>query len=142
MLTVTKRLRFSAAHRLVGHPGRCASLHGHNYDVEVTVGLHDSEARPPMVIDFSRLKQIVGSLIDDLDHSSLLAADDPLARGFVRMGQRVNLFAEPPTAEVIATYIHRTLADTFSRELGTNMYRVHRVRLAETTDSWVESTVP
>ena len=37
MLTVTKSIKFDAAHVLTNHQGLCKNLHGHTYRVEVSV---------------------------------------------------------------------------------------------------------
>ena len=69
---------FDAAHRIAGHPGKCAWLHGHTYHLEVTVS---SPTLNPlgMVMDFDDLRDAVGKAVLDLwDHATLLAADDPL----------------------------------------------------------------
>jgi 6-pyruvoyltetrahydropterin/6-carboxytetrahydropterin synthase len=70
MFELAVELTFSAAHRIEGHPGPCAQLHGHNYRVETTVAserLNDHG----MVLDFGDLKQICGQAIAPLDHSFL-----------------------------------------------------------------------
>ena len=36
-VSVVKRFRFCAAHRLLTHLGECRSLHGHSYELEVHV---------------------------------------------------------------------------------------------------------
>ena len=82
-VTVTRRLHFSAAHR-VHNPamsdeenrrtfGKCnnPNWHGHNYilDVSVKGGLDE---RTGYVIDLSRIKEIVTSeVIDKVDHRNL-----------------------------------------------------------------------
>jgi 6-pyruvoyltetrahydropterin/6-carboxytetrahydropterin synthase len=82
-VTVTRRLRFNAAHR-VHNPalsdeenlalfGKCnnPNWHGHNYILDVSViGALDS--RTGYVIDLSRVKQIVeDSVIRHVDHRNL-----------------------------------------------------------------------
>lgn len=37
-MRLTTALAFDAAHRILGHHGSCAYLHGHAYHLEVTVG--------------------------------------------------------------------------------------------------------
>ena len=83
MVTVTRRLHFSAAHR-VHNPamsdeenrrtfGKCnnPNWHGHNYILDVSVrGAVD--ARTGYVIDLSRVKQIVEQeVIAKVDHRNL-----------------------------------------------------------------------
>ncbi len=62
---------FDAAHALNDYVGRCASLHGHTYRLEVTVkGERD---RRGLVIDFEDLKAVVREVFLDprLDHRFL-----------------------------------------------------------------------
>ncbi len=40
MYQITVEKSFSAAHTLPDHPGKCRNLHGHNWDVRVTLGGH------------------------------------------------------------------------------------------------------
>lgn len=83
MLYVTRRERFSAAHRLfkVGLTdeenykifGKCSNpnWHGHNYELEVVVsGNPDPETG--FVIDLNLLKEIIRkNVIDKVDHKNL-----------------------------------------------------------------------
>ena len=84
------RSGFSAAHRLVGSGGKCESLHGHNFGVELEVEgrkLDDTG----MMIDFGVLKGILNSVLESLDHSDL---------------NEVSNFADQsPSSENIARYI-------------------------------------
>lgn len=78
---VTKRVQFAAGHQL-GSPelsqeenrrvfGDCSRLHGHNYDLEVTVE-GEVDHRTGFVIDFRDLKRRIRELaIDEIDHRHL-----------------------------------------------------------------------
>ena len=80
---ITRRLHFSAAHRLARTEwsdernrqvfGNCANPngHGHNYELEVTVaGPVDPETG--YVMDLKALKELVNRrVVDDLDHRNL-----------------------------------------------------------------------
>lgn len=61
---------FSAAHRMHGHPGACARLHGHNYRVLLTV---EGEQLDPtgILVDFAELRRIFDGILDELDHRDL-----------------------------------------------------------------------
>ncbi len=75
---VTKVIEFSYGHRLLNHDGKCRYLHGHNGMVEVDLGAETLD-RMGMVIDFSRVSEVVKTWIDDnLDHRMLLRYDDPM----------------------------------------------------------------
>lgn len=80
---ITRRLHFSAAHRLARAQwseeenrrvfGDCANpnWHGHNYVLEVTVA-GSIDAETGYVMDLKDLKELVNRVVvDDLDHSNL-----------------------------------------------------------------------
>ncbi len=69
-------LEFCAAHILVGHKGKCANLHGHNYRVEVCVSGEHLDSLG-MLIDFADLKKEVKAVINNLDHKYLNEIDYP-----------------------------------------------------------------
>ena len=37
MIHLTKIFRFEAAHALMGYDGRCRNIHGHSYEMRVTI---------------------------------------------------------------------------------------------------------
>lgn len=91
---VTRRLHFSAGHRLHRPEwdeeknrevfGACSNPagHGHNYDLEVTV---EGEVDPTtgFVLDLSRLKTLVNEhVVQDIDHTNL-NKDVPWMQGVV-----------------------------------------------------------
>jgi 6-pyruvoyltetrahydropterin/6-carboxytetrahydropterin synthase len=67
-LTITSH--FDAAHELVGYPGECKKLHGHTWDVEVTVA-GDELDEIGIVYDFKRLKSDVETVLEPYDHAHL-----------------------------------------------------------------------
>ncbi len=70
MFDLTVELQFSAAHQLRGYKGKCESMHGHNWRVQVTVS-SDKLNDIGMVIDFHELKALTNEIILPLDHSFL-----------------------------------------------------------------------
>jgi 6-pyruvoyltetrahydropterin/6-carboxytetrahydropterin synthase len=127
--TITRRFRFEAGHRVLGHESRCKHLHGHSYVawVEVTIPELDPLGR---VIDFGELKRIVGTWIDaNWDHNVLLHADDPLAAVYKQSrppyhGPLAGVFQgkEPyvmvsgnPTAENIAEELFHTCEELLEK---------------------------
>lgn len=116
-VTLTSRWTFDSAHRLEGHPGKCSELHGHTYQLEVTVRRWDRcLTESGMVVDFGELDDIVRSLVlDPLDHAFL------------------NKIIPTPTAELIAQWIFDVLhPPLWSRDL-----RLEKVVLHETGTNWV-----
>jgi len=73
IISVTKTYSFEAAHQLPNHAGQCARLHGHSYQLEVTVtGVPksaDGSSDEGMVMDFKDLGTIVKKeVIEPFDH--------------------------------------------------------------------------
>jgi 6-pyruvoyltetrahydropterin/6-carboxytetrahydropterin synthase len=104
-MDLTTSYVFDAAHRIAGHPGKCAWLHGHTYHLEVTVSSATLN-RLGMVMDFDDLRDVVGKAVLDLwDHATLLAADDPLGPAIAAVQleapDRVVLLPGQPTAEIL-----------------------------------------
>ncbi len=97
---------FDAAHRIRGHAGKCAGLHGHTYRLDLAVS---AERLDPlgMVMDFDDLRELVHkAVLDRWDHATLLAANDPLADAIAAVQreapERVVRLAGHPTAERLA----------------------------------------
>ena len=79
-LSLVRQLSFCAGHRLYGHEGRCAFLHGHNYRVDIEVEAEgggtavDDVGR---VVDFSLIKKrMLGWLDEHWDHAFILFEKD------------------------------------------------------------------
>ncbi len=100
---------FSAAHRLPGHPGPCAGMHGHNF--EVTAELAAETLEGGMVADFVDVRAALDAATAGLDHACL--NDHPEL--------------SPPTAEVLAAWIFARLRE----RLADGRVRVARVTVVE-----------
>lgn len=70
MYELTVKDHFDAAHALRGYPGECRNLHGHTWDVEVTVAGEDLD-EIQIVYDFKRLKADLAAVLEPLDHAYL-----------------------------------------------------------------------
>jgi 6-pyruvoyltetrahydropterin/6-carboxytetrahydropterin synthase len=97
MYELTVKSHFDAAHALRGYPGECKHLHGHTWDIEVTVGATELD-EIGIVYDFKLLKDDLNSVLSDYDHAYLneIAPFDELS----------------PTAENLARIIYERLAQT------------------------------
>lgn len=113
MWRLEKRFSLPIGHRLSKHPRRCASIHGHNVDIIITVKSEKLNEND-MVIDFSDLKKIVNDVIDKWDHCLLLnKCDSELAEILTNQDMRVITFDFDPTAEKLA----ETLFEVISTKL-------------------------
>jgi 6-pyruvoyltetrahydropterin/6-carboxytetrahydropterin synthase len=76
-IRLTKEFKFEMAHALKGYDGPCRNIHGHSYELVVTVaGEPISDADSPklgMVMDFGHLKTIVREeIVSEFDHALVL----------------------------------------------------------------------
>lgn len=101
--SITVSHNFETAHRLPHLLGKCQSLHGHSWWVEVTVaGETDDDG---VLVEFGVFKAALRSWIDKyLDHGVMLGADDPLVRVLdAQYATKLYVFAQGwPTVESVA----------------------------------------
>ena len=110
MFQVTREIDFCYGHRLLNYEGKCKYLHGHNGRVVITIEAESLDDRG-MVLDFSDIKRVVSTWIDEnLDHRMLLNRDDPAIPMLEELGEPLFLFDANPTAENIARLIHEFTA--------------------------------
>ena len=96
MYTIRTEDSFAAAHYIKEYHGKCENLHGHNYKVRVYVS-GNKLGRGGMLIDFSILKKILKSVLEELDHKNL---------------NEIPCFSEKePSAEIIAEFIFNKMED-------------------------------
>jgi len=132
---ITHREEFAAAHKLADPQrteeenrllyGPCASLHGHNYGLEVSVeGAVDPSTG--MVMDLNRLMELMRrEVLREVDHR-YLNEDVPFLRGKI------------PTAENLAIAFWERLVPHFAS--GTA--RLARIRIVESAANWAEYCGP
>ena len=105
MFSVTQEIAFCYGHRLLGHPGKCARLHGHNGIARLTLRAAALDAQG-MVVDFDVLGARVGEWIaQTLDHRMLLHRGDPAAVALAQIGEPLLALPFHPTAEGLAKMI-------------------------------------
>lgn len=108
---MTKVIAFCYGHRLLNYEGKCKYLHGHNGLVEITLESKKLDRRG-MVVDFTDVKNIVGSFINgQLDHRMLLCKKDRLVPILKKLGEPHFLMEKNPTAENIAKLIFTFASD-------------------------------
>lgn len=118
-----KGFHFDAAHCLPGHSGKCASMHGHTYRLEVVVaredgGLISEGSSEGMIIDFGDLNRIVKEeILDKVDHHCLN-----------------DLFTFRTTSENLAVHFFAVL----SERLQASNIVLDRILLWESSTSCVE----
>lgn len=116
MFELSVKTHFSAAHHLREYPGMCASVHGHNWDVEVFVQGRKLN-KLGMLMDFKMIKDAVKTVLSRLDHADL---------NELKAFRKVN-----PTSENLARHIFMELASM----LDCRQYRISKVTINETPES-------
>ena len=112
---IKRHFKFAGGHRLSKHEGLCKNIHGHNYDVWVTVKTPELDEND-MVLDFSKFKDHVNSIIDSFDHCLLVnQCDEEMMEPFKKRGMRVMVLGDyDPTAEKMAEQIFLALKLLFT----------------------------
>ena len=100
--------QFAAAHRLENFNGKCESLHGHNWKVEVFLAGKDLDGTG-LLMDFGAVKARTKEVLEEIDHKYLneLAAFQD----------------RNPSSENLACYLYERLGAIINRD-GVKVRRV------------------
>ena len=154
---ITRAFFIDTGHRVVGHEGKCAHLHGHRYQIQVTVrsAVLDDVGR---VVDFSDLKRQIGGWLDaNWDHGLVLWHEDPFMGLFgiaakekfddpangelmsLLSGMKVYVMPTNPTAENMARYLMDEIIPTI---IGPRLaFTCTKVVVMETPNCWAVATL-
>lgn len=105
-MEIAKEFNFDMAHKLYkSYTPKCRNIHGHSYKLEVSLfneALNDEE----VVVDFTRVKEIVQPYVDMLDHTLMICEKDSIKKEMEDMANKrgfsLLLCSRNPTAETIA----------------------------------------
>jgi 6-pyruvoyltetrahydropterin/6-carboxytetrahydropterin synthase len=134
MLTITKSVKFDAAHVLTNHKGLCKNLHGHTYRVDVCVSQADGDSSD-MVMDFKDVKRICAeTVLEKFDHAFIYdetsVGESEIAAVIAKHGMRATALPFRSTAENLAKWIYT--------ELKREIPDLASVKVFETADSCAE----
>ena len=139
-IRVTKRFHFEMAHTLYEYDGLCRNIHGHSYNLEVTlIGEPRNKAQHPkdgMVIDFGDLKEIVKTqIVSRFDHALMVNKLVPQSQLdlLLKTTNRLIVVDFQPTSENIAAFIAEILQQHLP--VGVTLFSI---RLYETVTSFAE----
>lgn len=125
MFTVSRDLRtFCAAHRLnKGYQGKCKNLHGHSYNVTVTLTAKALD-QYDFVIDFGDIKMLFDNWVqENWDHVTLVSELDTTLIEFLQRDNQ-DYFIIPgkrnTTSEVLAQYLFERFSAILSEQSGYN----------------------
>ncbi len=140
-IRITKHFDFEAAHALHGYDGKCKNIHGHSYQLYVTViGTPIEIKNHPkkgMVLDFGDLKKIVKTeIVDVFDHSIVLDKTSKhieLAKKIADYSHRMVLVDYQPTSEMMLIDFAKKIKSKLP-----NYVALHSLKLYETINSYAE----
>lgn len=119
MYEIEVKTAFEAAHFIRGYAGKCARLHGHNWEV-IAIVRGEKLDELGMLIDFKILKSELKKVLDEFDHRFLNELE-PFA-------------TENPTAENLARQIFNQLAAT---EIFNGTTKLYGIKVCESPNSSV-----
>lgn len=121
MYEVSVRQHFDAAHYLRGYRGKCENLHGHRFEVVVSVRAQSVD-QIGLAYDFIELKELLGEILERYDHTCL-NEKSPF--------DQIN-----PSSENIATIIYQELQD----RLGEAHHTISSVQVWESPETCITYT--
>lgn len=138
MIRLTKIFHFETAHAIHGYIGACKNVHGHSYELHVSVAAPTSESTfipaPGFLIDFKDIKRIVkAAIVEKFDHKLILSAAFVKENPSLASQDNLMIWEAEPTAENILLYIVQVM----QKELPDSI-RLAQLKLYETKDSYAE----
>ncbi len=119
MYEIEVKAAFEAAHLIRGYAGKCARLHGHNWEVTAIVrGAELDELG--MLIDFKILKSELKKVLDEFDHRFLNELEP--------------FITENPTAENLARKVFERLS---TAEVFNGTTKLYGIKVCESPNSSV-----
>ena len=140
VIRITKEFLFEAAHALKDYDGPCRNIHGHSYELSVTIMGEPIEdiksSKKGMVMDFGDIKKMIKQhIIDPVDHSLILSNEYP--------PEDVQLIKKTFSQIVIVDYqpTSENLLIDFASKINPLLppgMKLHSLRLRETATSYAE----
>ncbi len=134
-MKIAKEFRWEMGHRLPEHFGLCKNIHGHSY--KMIVEFQGELDKNQMVIDYYDVEKIINPVIEKLDHSFMVNAEDKIVLEFLeKMNSKKVIVDFNSTAENICSYL---LSEIKKCSLPSNISSV-KVRVYETQFDYAEET--
>lgn len=126
------------AHAINGYAGACKNIHGHSYELHVTVsGKHADDTfipAPGMLIDFKEIKKIVQQeVVEKFDHKVLLSHKFLVGNPAFLSPENLVTWQVEPTAENMLLYISSVIKPQLPKGIS-----LVNLKLFETKDSYAE----
>ncbi len=140
MLQLTKIFQFETAHAISGYEGLCRNIHGHSYELHVTVRARNLKAgfidKPGFLVDFKEIKAVVKEeIVNYFDHRLFVSAAYLASHPSIADLENLEVWDYEPSAENILLFILEKLNRAFPEQIY-----IHNMRLYETSTSYAEWT--
>lgn len=137
-IRVTKQFHFEMAHALLNYDGPCKNIHGHSYQLNVTVKgkvkNNTSDSDEGMVVDFGVIKKVVKDLVVDVyDHALVLNEKANIDTSQFQFMNKLIRVPFQPTCENMLVYFATLLKDKLPQGI-----LLHSLFLRETNSSFAE----
>jgi len=138
VIRITKEFQFEMAHALLGYDGPCKNIHGHSYQLKVTVKgkvkENTSDSDEGMVIDFGIVKNIVNEqVVHPYDHSLVLNQKMKIDKTQFEFMEKLILLPFQPTCENLLVHYAALIKNQFPKNI-----HLHSLFLRETPNSYAE----
>jgi 6-pyruvoyltetrahydropterin/6-carboxytetrahydropterin synthase len=140
MISITKKFYFEMAHALDGYNGACRNIHGHSYELHVTIKasshLDDYLSPPGFLIDFKLLKQLVKlTVIEKFDHKLVLSKTFLNRYPGIISQKNLEILEFEPSVENLLIYVQNSISKALP-----SIVKLRALKLYETKDSYAEWT--
>lgn len=135
-MKIAKEFRWEMGHRLQCHKGKCFNLHGHSYKllVEFEGGIEENG----MVLDYFDVKEIVGPIVEKLDHTVIISDKDVELKEAIQKLNSAHVIANfESTAENLCNYFLEIIRKA---KLPSNITNI-MVKVFETENTYAEESV-
>lgn len=138
IIRVTKQFHFEMAHALLDYDGPCKNIHGHSYQLNVTVKgkvkTNTSDSDEGMVVDFGVIKKVVKELVVDVfDHALVLNERAKIDVSNFEFMNKLIRVPYQPTCENMLVHFAKTIQDNLPKHI-----QLHSLFLRETNTSFAE----
>lgn len=126
------------AHAISGYSGLCKNIHGHSYELHVSLANpeigNDYILTPGFVMDFKDLKKIVlNNVVEIFDHKLVLSNDFLFEHPELKDQKNLIQWDVEPTVENLLVFISKTLNNKLPAGI-----KLMKLKLHETKDSYAE----
>jgi 6-pyruvoyltetrahydropterin/6-carboxytetrahydropterin synthase len=138
MIQLTKIFHFEMAHAIHGYEGPCKHVHGHSYELHLSITGENTGTEyipaPGFEVDFKDIKQLVVSeVIDQLDHKLVLSHDFLAVHPSFAGQKNLVSWEVEPSAENLLIFIAKKLKERVPAHS-----RLSYMKLYETKNSYAE----